>query len=211
MDFLDRILDYYQKPTKLVEEELDLSNGYFNKTKMGKIKEPTKLISALKRKGLNPNYFLTGEGSPELLPTRQEGGRGGIKELQEVIEGKLIPFLAQTVSAGNGAELHEYEDTIGLICLPEAAVKGQLRALRVKGDSMEPTLRPGDIVVCDMNGWQGDGLYVLRDENSAYVKRVRRVREGLEVLSDNTAYKPWSCPSEELVVIGRVCFSVVRL
>ena len=76
---------------------------------------------------------------------------------------------------------------------------------------MEPTLRPGDIVVCDMNGWQGDGLYVLRDENSAYVKRVRRVREGLEVLSDNTAYKPWSCPSEELVVIGRVCFSVVRL
>lgn len=194
-----------------LEKAIGIKGGYCWKIKNSKINYPTAIINWLKEQNKNPDYFLTGEGSPELLPARQEGGRGGIKELQEVIEGKLIPFLAQTVSAGNGAELHEYEDTIGLICLPEAAVKGQLRALRVKGDSMEPTLRPGDIVVCDMNGWQGDGLYVLRDENSAYVKRVRRVREGLEVLSDNTAYKPWSCPSEELVVIGRVCFSVVRL
>lgn len=211
MDFNQRFTDYFRLSISNIEKKLGLSTGYISNFKSGKIKTPSKLVFALKNEGLNPDYFLTGEGSPELLPARQEGGRGGIKELQEVIEGKLIPFLAQTVSAGNGAELHEYEDTIGLICLPEAAVKGQLRALRVKGDSMEPTLRPGDIVVCDMNGWQGDGLYVLRDENSAYVKRVRRVREGLEVLSDNTAYKPWSCPSEELVVIGRVCFSVVRL
>lgn len=211
MDFNQRFTDYFRLSISNIEKKLGLSTGYISNFKSGKIKTPSKLVFALKNEGLNPDYFLTGEGSPELLPARQEGGRGEIKELQEVIEGKLIPFLAQTVSAGNGAELHEYEDTIGLICLPEAAVKGQLRALRVKGDSMEPTLRPGDIVVCDMNGWQGDGLYVLRDENSAYVKRVRRVREGLEVLSDNTAYKPWSCPSEELVVIGRVCFSVVRL
>ena len=211
MNLNQRFTDYFRLSISSIEKKLDLSTGYISNFKSGKIKNPSKLVFALKNEGLNPDYFLTGEGSPELLPARQEGGRGGIKELQEVIEGKLIPFLAQTVSAGNGTELHEYEDTVGLICLPEAAVKGQLRALRVKGDSMEPTLRPGDIVVCDMNGWQGDGLYVLRDENSAYVKRVRRVREGLEVLSDNTAYKPWSCPSEELVVIGRVCFSVVRL
>lgn len=208
---LSFLTQYFGGNLSAIEKKLGLYNGYLGKLEKNIIEKPKLLTESLKSIGLNPDYFLTGEGSPELLPARQEGGRGGIKELQEVIEGKLIPFLAQTVSAGNGAELHEYEDTIGLICLPEAAVKGQLRALRVKGDSMEPTLRPGDIVVCDMNGWQGDGLYVLRDENSAYVKRVRRVREGLEVLSDNTAYKPWSCPSEELVVIGRVCFSVVRL
>lgn len=205
------ITTYFGKNLSFIEKKLGLYNGYLGKLEKGKIDKPKLLIEGLKNLGLNPDYFLTGEGSPELLPARQEGGRGGIKELQEVIEGKLIPFLTQAVSAGYGEGLHEYEDTAGLICLPEAAVKGQLRALRVKGDSMEPTLRPGDIVVCDMNGWQGDGLYVLRDENSAYVKRVRRIREGLEVLSDNTAYKPWSCPSEELVVIGRVCFSVVRL
>lgn len=208
---LSFLTQYFGGNLSAIEKKLGLYNGYLGKLEKNIIEKPKLLTESLKSIGLNPDYFLTGEGSPELLPARQEGGRGGIKELQEVIEGKLIPFIAQTVSAGNGAELHEYEDTIGLICLPEAAVKGQLRALRVKGDSMEPTLRPGDIVVCDMNGWQGDGLYVLRDENSAYVKRVRRVREGLEVLSDNTAYKPWSCPSEELVVIGRVCFSVVRL
>lgn len=133
MDFNQRFTDYFRLSISNIEKKLRLSTGYISNFKSGKIKTPSKLVFALKNEGLNPDYFLTGEGSPELLPARQKGGRGGIKELQEVIEGKLIPFLAQTVSAGNGAELHEYEDTIGLICLPEAAVKGQLRALRVKG------------------------------------------------------------------------------
>lgn len=169
---------------------------------------------------VNPSYLLTGEGPmfagqeiavQPTVPTLGIYRGGGMRELPEVLNGKLVPFLTQMVSAGPGAELQEYEDSCGLICLPEAAVKGELRALRVKGDSMEPTLRPGDIVVCDQNGWQGDGVYVIRDQDSAYVKRVRRVREGLEVISDNTAYKPWSCPSEELVLVGRVVFCVVRL
>ena len=169
---------------------------------------------------VNPSYLLTGEGpmfagqevSPLApAPSMATYRGGGLRELQETLTEKLVPFLTQMVSAGPGEELLEYEDSCGLICLPEAAVKGELRALRVKGDSMEPTLRPGDIVVCDQNGWQGDGVYVIRDQDSAYVKRVRRVREGLEVISDNTAYKPWQCPSEELVLVGRVVFCVVRL
>lgn len=169
---------------------------------------------------VNPSYLLTGEGpmfagqdvSPLApAPAMATYRGGGLRELQETLTGKLVPFLSQMVSAGPGAELLEYEDSCGLICLPEAAVKGDLRALRVRGDSMEPTLRPGDIVVCDQNGWQGDGVYVIRDQDSAYVKRVRRIREGLEVISDNVAYKPWQCPSEELVLVGRVVFCVVRL
>lgn len=166
---------------------------------------------------VNPNFLLTGEGPmfrnqqavssidlPVVAPR-------GIKTIQEAIEGRLIPFLTQGVSAGPGEELLEYDDSSGLICLPAGTAKGDLRALKVKGDSMEPTLRPGDIVVCDMSGWQGDGLYVLKDVESAYVKRVRRVHNGFEVISDNLAYKPWQCPSEDLIIVGRVCFSVVRL
>lgn len=166
---------------------------------------------------VNPNFLLTGEGPmfrnqqavssielPVVAPR-------GIKTIQEAIEGRLIPFLSQGVSAGPGEELLEYDDSSGLICLPAGTAKGDLRALKVKGDSMEPTLRPGDIVVCDMSGWQGDGLYVLKDVDSAYVKRVRRVHNGFEVISDNLAYKPWQCPSEDLIIVGRVCFSVVRL
>lgn len=169
---------------------------------------------------VNPSYLLTGEGpmfagqdvSPLApAPAMATYRGGGLRELQETLHGKLVPFLSQMVSAGPGAELLEYEDSCGLICLPEAAVKGELRALRVKGDSMDPTLRPGDIVVCDQNGWQGDGVYVIRDQDSAYVKRVRRIRAGFEVISDNTVYLPWQCPSEELVLVGRVVFCVVRL
>ena len=153
MDFLDRILDYYQKPTKLVEEELDLSNGYFNKTKMGKIKEPTKLISALKRKGLNPDYFLTGEGSPELLPAVAPT----TLLPQQGLEERLVPYLSQMVGAttqlGGANRILEIPGSEGL---------PPLWALQMPGDNMTPTIRQGDVVVCTDDGYTGDGLYVYR-------------------------------------------------
>lgn len=181
---------------------------------------PESIRSLLVEKlNVNPSFLLTGEGPmflnepspPAVLATAAPSRHGSLRELREVLEGRLVPFLSQLVSAGPGEELEPYDESAGLICLPEGEARGDLRALRVRGDSMEPTLRPGDIVVCDLGGWRGDGLYVLRDNESAYVKRVRRIREGLEVMSDNPAYASWSCPLEELVVVGRVCYSVIRL
>lgn len=202
-------------------EVLGVSSQSLSNIEAGGRSIPKSLQSLMVEKlNVNPSYLLTGEGPmfvgqeiavQPTVPTLGIYRGGGMRELQETLTGKLVPFLTQMVSAGPGAELQEYEDSCGLICLPEAAVKGELRALRVKGDSMEPTLRPGDIVVCDQNGWQGDGVYVIRDQDSAYVKRVRRIRAGFEVISDNTVYQPWQCPSEELVLVGRVVFCVVRL
>lgn len=216
-----RLVQYFGKSLKDLESEWGLSNGYINKVSTGKIKNQLKIRQILQSKGLNPDIFFNPELDFELkksnsnyfpaTPTISVYRGGGLRELKETLTGKLVPFLSQMVSAGPGAELLEYEDSCGLICLPEGEARGDLRALRVRGDSMEPTLRPGDIVVCDLGGWRGDGLYVLRDNASAYVKRVRRVREGLEVMSDNPAYASWSCPLEELVVVGRVCYSVIRL
>lgn len=202
-------------------EVLGVSSQSLSNIEAGGRSIPKSLQALMVEKlNVNPHYLLTGEGpmfaGQEVCPLAPAPSMatyrgGGLRELQETLTGKLVPFLTQMVSAGPGAELQEYEDSCGLICLPEAAVKGELRALRVKGDSMEPTLRPGDIVVCDQNGWQGDGVYVIRDQDSAYVKRVRRIRAGFEVISDNTVYQPWQCPSEELVLVGRVVFCVVRL
>lgn len=216
-----RLVQYFGKSLKDLESEWGLSNGYINKVSTGKIKNQLKIRQILQSKGLNPDIFFNPELDFELKKSNSNYSpatpaicvyRGrGLRELKETLTGKLVPFLDQMVSAGPGAELLEYEDSCGLICLPEGEARGDLRALRVRGDSMEPTLRPGDIVVCDLGGWRGDGLYVLRDNESAYVKRVRRVREGLEVMSDNPAYASWSCPLEELVVVGRVCYSVIRL
>lgn len=216
-----RLVQYFGKSLKDLESEWGLSNGYINKVSTGKIKNQLKIRQILQSKGLNPDIFFNPELDFELkksnsnyfpaTPTISVYRGGGLRELKETLTGKLVPFLSQLVSAGPGEELEPYDESAGLICLPEGEARGDLRALRVRGDSMEPTLRPGDIVVCDLGGWRGDGLYVLRDNESAYVKRVRRVREGLEVMSDNPAYASWSCPLEELVVVGRVCYSVIRL
>lgn len=202
MDFLDRILDYYQKPTKLVEEELDLSNGYFNKTKMGKIKEPTKLISALKRKGLNPDYFLTGEGSPELLPSAV----GTAPPAEQGLEERLVPYLNQMMGAaarlGGANRILEIPGSEGL---------PPLWALQMPGDNMTPTIRQGDVVVCTDDGYTGDGLYVYRTAGFCQVKRLMLQGAMWHVSNDNPAYPPWNTPVEELDVVGRIVYIILRL
>lgn len=202
MDFLDRILDYYQKPTKLVEEELDLSNGYFNKTKMGKIKEPTKLISALKRKGLNPDYFLTGEGSPELLPAVAPT----TLLPQQGLEERLVPYLSQMVGAttqlGGRNRILEIPGSEGL---------PPLWALQMPGDNMTPTIRQGDVVICTDDGYTGDGLYVYRTAGFCQVKRLMLQGAMWHVANDNPAYPSWNTPVEELDVVGRIVYIILRL
>jgi phage repressor protein C with HTH and peptisase S24 domain len=86
----------------------------------------------------------------------------------------------------------------------------QLAVISVDGDSMEPTLRPGDSVLIDFrqsNPADKDGIYVIRTGNGLQVKRVQvELGKGLiTVRSDNPAYEPQrSLNPDDIHVIGRV-------
>lgn len=202
MEFLERILDYYQKPVVWIENELDLSNGYFNKIKTGKIKEPSKLVLSLKRKGLNPDYFLTGEGSPELLPTVAPT----TLLPQQGLEDRLVPYLSQMVGAttqlGGRNRILEIPGSEGL---------PPLWALQMPGDNMTPTIRQGDVVICTDDGYTGDGLYVYRTAGFCQVKRLMLQGAMWHVTNDNPAYPSWNTPVEELDVVGRIVYIILRL
>lgn len=202
MEFLERILDYYQKPVVWIENELDLSNGYFNKIKTGKIKEPSKLVLSLKRKGLNPDYFLTGEGSPELLPAVAPT----TLLPQQGLEERLVPYLSQMVGAttqlGGRNRILEIPGSEGL---------PPLWALQMPGDNMTPTIRQGDVVICTDDGYTGDGLYVYRTAGFCQVKRLMLQGAMWHVTNDNPAYPSWNTPVEELDVVGRIVYIILRL
>jgi len=121
-----------------------------------------------------------------------------------------VPRLDIAASAGPGA-LVDSEIVLGADALdPALAVRLGLRdglaaIVRVRGDSMEPGLVDGDLIVVDRARQQPDAkgaVFVLRIDDAVMVKRVARGRVGLAISSDNPAAAP--VPDGTVEVIGRV-------
>lgn len=125
----------------------------------------------------------------------------------------LVPVLNQELSAGKGSLVPDEDDIKSLIELP--AIFRQfgenIAALYVNGDSMEPTLKNGTLVVITPNGWDnGEGLYGVELNGCGYVKRIQAVGNKILIISDNPNYKTIEEPigSQNIKIIGRVIAKV---
>jgi phage repressor protein C with HTH and peptisase S24 domain len=93
----------------------------------------------------------------------------------------------------------------------------RLSVVRVEGDSMAPTLNPGDDILVDLGDCgdrMRDGIYVLRAEDALVVKRLalNPVARRVTVQSDNPAYPDWpDCSLETINCIGRVIWTGRRI
>ena len=135
---------------------------------------------------------------PPGVPLVYEGDR-------ELGDGIVIPLLENAASAGYGAELGEDDVPARYVRVPRYLARyPHLASLPVKGDSMEPTLHDGDLVVCDGGGWDGDGIYVLKTHDTTYLKRVQLSSGGYKVISDNRMYESFTESAENLSIVGRV-------
>jgi hypothetical protein len=127
----------------------------------------------------------------------------------------VVPLLDQRLSAGPGAALPETDEAKALIPVPGYLARyGQdLAALTVEGDSMEPSLHRGDMVVCDSHGWSGEGIYAVRMGGSGFVKRLTKAPGKVVVISDNTKYPVREEPeeSEDFAIIGRVHCAITKV
>lgn len=88
------------------------------------------------------------------------------------------------------------------------AKNSELAVLKVRGDSMFPTLSNGDMVLVDTTkrNLNYDGIFVLRYDDVLRVKRLdlNLATSKMIVKSDNAAYEAFEVPAEDLNVIGRV-------
>ena len=92
--------------------------------------------------------------------------------------------------------------------LPKWVHPDSLLCIRTKGDSMEPTLNDGDLILLDYSRTDPlDGqIFVLRTSDGLAVKRLRGSGLHWELASDNPAHQPRHV-DQNVRVIGRVAWS----
>ncbi|GAA0673473.1 phage repressor protein C with HTH and peptisase S24 domain [Sphingomonas insulae] len=169
--------------------------------------------------GRNPAYlqqFVT-RGSPRRLADddrRRLADYFGVDEVELGAEPGRRPFVLPRLdiaaSAGPGAFV-DGEIVLGAAAIDPALASrlglrdGQAAIVRVRGDSMEPGLVDGDLIVVDRARRTPDArgaVFVVRIDDAVMVKRVRRGRGKPMVTSDNPAAA--AVPEGAVEVIGRV-------
>lgn len=127
----------------------------------------------------------------------------------------FVPVLNQKLSAGYGQYLQDEPKIIGYMEVPRYLKQygEKLGLLYVDGDSMEPTLRRGDLVLCDSCGYSGEGLYAIIRDGDGYVKRVYKDSGKFIIKSDNPMYPTKEEPqeSQNLGIVGRVHYVIKHI
>lgn len=149
---------------------------------------------------------------------------GGPQHKPEQAMGLIaVPRFDIGASAGHGA-FAEGERPVahlgfdqGFLRQLSPARPSDLSIIKVRGDSMFPTLADGDDIMVDRSASGAalrDGIYVLRRDDTLAVKRVA-VHPGsrkLTISSDNSAYPTWpDCDPREVDVVGRVVWAGRRI
>jgi phage repressor protein C with HTH and peptisase S24 domain len=141
-------------------------------------------------------------------------------------EGERFVYVARydiEASAGDGAEVHS-EQVVDYLAFRRDWVTAQglkpddLALIEALGDSMEPTVMDGDLVLVDLSRREisRPGVYVLRRDSTLLTKRLelRWDAPGVVVRSDNPAYQDQvlsDAEAEQLQVLGRVVWLARRL
>lgn len=193
---------------------LGISAGYVSEIEQGNKMPGSEVLLSLKQVfHINTDWLLTGEGEMER----------GKKEKPLMVceepaiyykEGDFIyvPMVSGKISAGGGL-------------IPETTVELKLAfrrdwiqrhgdprnmsLIRVSGDSMEPTLYSGDVVLVDHNRNYIDpqgGIYAIAMDDIIMIKRLQVIYPGkkIRIISDNPKYEHLEAEPEQVIIIGKV-------
>lgn len=127
----------------------------------------------------------------------------------ETQKGIQIPVLG-TVAAG--IPISAVEDILDYEEIdPSWKSQGEFFALRIKGDSMQPKMDDGDVVIVrqqsDANN--GDTVIALVNGDDATCKKLQKTENGIMLVSTNPNYLPMFFTNEEIVtkpvvILGKV-------
>ncbi len=129
----------------------------------------------------------------------------------------LVPIYDVSAAAGAGAFVEGEQVADHLLVradwlrelvgyLPSS---DKVAIIQVRGDSMEPTLSPGDLILVERRTYTReeltDGIYVVRLEGALLVKRLQFVPGGIALISDNERYERQVV--SDVDVIARVIYA----
>ncbi len=167
-------------------ELLGISQTRLSQIEHDKHQPSIKILLPLIEQNFNITWLLTGEGEPFIQQ------KSGEKEPQELVK---IPFLDAIAGAGTtGGFLSD--EIVENVYFPSTIIR-HLSAYRpqdifliiVSGDSMSPTILPGDICIVQKyrpgEQLKSGSIYIIRNHYELLVKRVDFYRDKVILRSDN--------------------------
>lgn len=100
-----------------------------------------------------------------------------------------------------GIPIEAIEDIIDTEEISEDMARtGEFFALQIHGDSMEPKFSEGDVVIIrrQEDAESGDIVIATVNGTDATCKRLRKYRDGIELVSSNPNYQPMFYSNEEI-------------
>jgi len=176
--------------------------------------KPLDSISCENRHPDNSSFTKSDASSLEASPTKEPFSD----------DYAMIPLYDLAAAAGSGITVNS-EDIIDSLAFKKTWLKNTLNTspddlylISIEGESMEPTLRPGDLILIDRidSTAKRDGIYVIRIDDALLVKRIQRLPGNIiKVSSDNPTYEPFQIniadKREDIAIIGRVVWTGRRV
>ena len=155
----------------------------------------------------HPN-FKTEEAIADFFNVTLDMLRGqGDESSENLSKGYRIPVLGKVAA---GIPKDAIEDILDYeLVSPDLANKDELFGLKIKGDSMEPDFREGDVVIVhDQNEADaGDIVIAVIDNEDAVCKKLEKEKSSVILRSLNSKYAPMkfnSRSNRKVTIIGKV-------
>lgn len=204
------------KVTGISESQLYRIVGGENEAKVGA------LASIATAGGVSVEWLVMGDAAAD----HAESLGGSFRVAEPAAGYANIPLYDVRARAGNNGTHVDGEKQVNELAFREDWIRRELRVspkdlrlIHVEGDSMEPDLRSGDIILVDHTDTAArrEGVYVIRMDNALLVKALQRLPGGvIKVTSRNSAYVPFNVnasdveSSDDFSIIGRVVWACRR-
>lgn len=207
-------LKYYRKKAGKTQTQLSEYLG-MSLTAYGHYETGRRQITPDKLAKLADLYGVTVD---DLLGRTGEPIGRSIEEVPELVpeDEVLIPLVA-SLRCGPGTAGEPFV-TIKDVPIPSSYVRrwGEgLKAIVAVGESMSPTIVPGDMLICRPgDAWESGNVVSVNADDSDMIKRIYRTADGgIDLRSDNPAFPTIHYTAEDLQqerirVLGRVLIPI---
>lgn len=198
-EIMAKNIRYYMEKNKLNAKELSINLNFKYSTVLDWINAKT--YPRIDKIEIMANYFNIEKS--DLVEDKSKA------KTQQKIQGLKIPVLGTVVA---GIPISAVEDILDYEEVPQSwESQGEFFGLRIKGDSMQPKMDDGDVVIVrqqsDANS--GDTVIALVNGDDATCKKLQKTENGIMLVSTNPNYLPMFFTNEEIatkpvVILGKV-------
>jgi phage repressor protein C with HTH and peptisase S24 domain len=166
------------------------------------------ILNAVKETDINLEWLFYGEGEKTIKAKLDLSDNVG------TIQVKFYPDISASAGMGclNG-DFCEYElISIDKSLVPNVMSKN-IEAIRIMGDSMDPTIKNKDVIFVDksqrtpING----KIFVVKFAEETFAKRIFKSPKGYIIKSDNPQYPQYEVQSEDFEILGQIIYNMEYL